>query len=442
MLLVFTTVGALLTDAGFSAALIQRPSISADDEKTMFCVTVLAGLVTAGGLWAGAQLIADFYHQPTLVALTRAMALVLPLGALGAVPNALLTKRLDFKARARAQVIASSVSGLLAIILAWRGFGVWCLALQGLSSTGLRSLLLWAFSGWKPHGQFRETSLRALFGFGGYMLLATLFNTVAGRTQSLLLGRLFDANSLGFYSLAENAQQVPTSFIGALLSRVGLPAFSAMASKPDRLREALRISLQVSLFIFVPCMAGLALLAKPLIIMIYGERWNSAAPILSLLALAGALWPMQVLNLSVLSAQGRADRILWLEIYKDGLGVTLLLIVARYGVIAIAAATLVASLVSTVINAWYSRSMLNYGLVRQLLDQRKTFMLSLAAAVPAWSVLHWTRQGILPTVFAIVTAGCVYILGAVIMRHEALIELLKLTPNFARAPSSLTSTKE
>jgi len=247
-----------------------------------------------------------------------------------------------------------------------------------------------------------------------------------------LVGRLFDAKSLGYYTLAENMQEVPTSFIAALLNRVGLPAFSAMASQPDRLREGLRVSLQVSLFVFVPCMVGLAVLAQPLISMIYGERWSPAAPILSLLALAGVLWPFHVLNLSALIAQGRTDRFLLLEICKVILSFVLILIAAPYGAIAIAEATLAGSICSTVLNAWYSRKMLDYGLIRQLLDQRMTFILSLLSAVPAWTILHWTRQGALPTLAAIALAGCIYICGAVMMRHEALTELLLMTRHFKR----------
>lgn len=427
MLLVFTSIGILLVDSGFGAALIQRQQTTADDETTVFTFTMVVGVITALVLALAAPAIATFFHQPKLADLTRVMAVVLPLGAFASVPDALLTMRLDFKARARAEVIASLCSGAVAVVLALRGWGVWSLAWQSIVSIGVRGLLLWLYSGWRPRGRYRRASFRSLFGFGGYMLLTGLLNAAAVRLQSLLIGRLFDARTLGFYTLAQNTQQAPASLIDGILKRVGLPVFSTIAQDRARLRSALRGSLRMAMFLFVPCMVGMALVAKPLIAMIYGQRWIPAAPILSILSLSTALWPIHVLNLAAIGALGRSDLLLRVEVPKQLIGIVLIVAIAHWGPVAIAWAVFASGLFGAAINAYYSKKLLGYGLFEQLLDQGATFALSLTAAGAGWVILQWSRPGPLPMICAIAGAAAVYGALAVLTRNAALVGLLSVT---------------
>ena len=278
MILVFISIGTLLVDSGFGTALVQRQRTTPNDETTVFAFTIGSSTVVAIMLWLAAPVIAGFYSQSELVPLTHLLMLVLPLGALASVPDALLTQRLDFRSRAKAEIIASLCSGVVAVVLAWHGFGVWSLAWQAIISIGMRALLLWLYSGWRPRGRFSMISFRSLFRFGGYMLASSLLDTISIRMQSLLIGWMFDTRALGYYTLAQNTQQAPASFISGILNRVGLPVFSSVADQPVKLLGALRLSLRIAIFLFVPCMIGIAIVAKPLIVMLYGVKWAPAAP--------------------------------------------------------------------------------------------------------------------------------------------------------------------
>lgn len=424
MLLVFTSIGALLVDAGFATALVQRQQITPDDETTVFVFAACSGAIAGLAIWLAAPFIAGFYQEPRLVPLTHAIAWMLPLGGLAAVPDALLTKRLQFEKRARAQLLASGISGLIGIVLALRGFGVWSIAWQVVTEMLVRTAGLWFFARWKPAGRLSLPSFKSLFGFGGYMLLTRLLDTLYSRAQALLLGRLFDASTLGYYTLAQNVQQAPANFIGTVLNRVGLPVFAELADQPIRLRNALRMSLRLSLFVFLPCMIGLALAAGPIIAFVYGPHWQPATSILSLLALASAFWPMHVLNLAALTSQGRADLLLRLEIMKKAASFTLIILASPLGPVAVAGAVLASSLYGTVINTHYSRRMLDYDLAAQLLDQRLTISLCVLSAGTGWAILHWTLPSLLHTVTAIVAATVIYIGGAFLFRSNALADLL------------------
>lgn len=426
MLLVFTSIGTLLVDSGFGAALIQRQQTTADDETTVFVFTMITGVITALLLALSAPAIATFFAQPKLIDLTRAMAVVLPLGAFGAVPDALLTMKLDFKARARAEAAASLCSGVVAVVLALRGFGVWSLAWQGIISIGVRGLLLWVYSRWRPRGRYRGASFRSLFGFGGYMLLSSLLSTVAVRLQSLMIGRLFDSSTLGYYTIAQNTQSAPSTFMGQVLSRVGLPVFSTLAHDREKLVAALRSSLRMAMFLFVPCMVGIAVVAKPLIDMLYGTRWSNAAHILSVLALGATLWPVHVLNLAAINAQGRSDLFLRLEIIKQVASITLVLIFAQWGPLAIAWSVLLSGVFSAGLNTYYSKRLLGYGWLGQLADQWPTLALSAVAAVLGWTVMHWSRPSPLAMVTAVIVSATVYLILAALTRSAALRALLSV----------------
>jgi len=440
MLLVFTTFAALLVDAGFGTALVQRQRTTDNDETTVFLTGLGMAIVLAAVLWFAAPAIAAFYSQPVLTRLTRLLLFVLPLSSLAAVPDALLTQRLDFRARANAEIIASLCSGAVAVALAWHGFGVWSLAWQSLVSIALRTLLLWVFSGWRPRGRFDATSFRSLFEFGGYMLMANVLNTLSIRLQSLLIGRLFDSQALGYYTLAQNTQQAPAQFMSSVLNRVGLPVFSTVADQPAKLIGALRLSLRVAIFVFVPCMVGVAVVAKPLVLVLYGARWAPAAPLLSILAVSATFWPLHVLNLAAIGAQGRSDLFFKLEVAKRAISIGLIVIASFHSVLAVAWAVLISSLCAVVINTWYSKKLLGYGIIAQLGDQLGTLALSAAAALTGWLVLHWIHGAEFGFLFAIAAAAVVYIAGAVISRQRALRDLAELMRTLFHNPASQALT--
>lgn len=425
MLLVFTTFAALLVEGGLGTALVQKQASTDNDETSVFLVNLVAGCAMALALWALAPGITRFYSQPTLAPLLRALAWMLPLGALATVPNSLLIQRLDFRRRAGAELLASVGSGAVALWLAWRGHGVWSLAWQTLVGAGLRAALLWWLSGWRPRGRYDRAAFAGLFRFGGCLLLANALSVGAMRLQSLLLGRLFDARTLGVYAMAQDTQQAPAQLASALLNRVGLPMFASVADQPAKLAGALRLSLRLSMFVFAPCMAGLAVVAAPLVRLLYGPQWGEAAPLLSLLALAGLFWPLHVLNLAALGALGRSDLILKLEVAKAAVTIPLVAVASPFGAQPVAWAALVAGLACTWINTRHAHRLLDCGLRVQLRDLRPVLLLTLAASASAWGALALVGNAPWALGLAIAAAVATYALVAVALRLQAWQDLLE-----------------
>jgi O-antigen/teichoic acid export membrane protein len=389
MVLVFTALGNVFVDSGTGLALIQRQRTSPDEETSTFVINLAIALVACATLAAAAPLIAGFYGRPEVARLCIALSVVFPLNALAVVPDALLTQQLRFQSRSRVEIGSSLISGTVAIILAGMGYGPWALVFQAITSIGSRAGMLYIVSGWRPRGRYQHHAARSIVGFGGYMLAAGLIDTAYNRLQSVLIGRLFSAQDLGFYSLAQNTQQAPTSFAAALLNRLGLPLLSSVNDDIEKVRRLLRVALRMSLFAFAPMMVILAIYATPVVRLVYGERWLPAGPLLAILTLGAIPWPAHVLSLVVLNALGQPRLVLRVEVVKKAIAVGLLLLTASWGLSAMAWSTVITSMISYLLNAYVVGKRIGYDALAQFIDMVPTAMATLGAAIVAWCSATW-----------------------------------------------------
>lgn len=408
MLWLFNALGSTFIDSGFNSALIQRQDVTHTDESTAFFFNLFSAAVVFIILCALAPWIAAFFGLPILQSLSYVIALNLFVGALGSIHNTLLTKALEFKIIMKVSVAATSVSGLTAVALASLGYGVWSLALQILLSSLISVALLWFWHPWRPCLTFSLASFRRLFRFGGYMMASGVLHTVYTGCYAILIGKLFSARDLGYYHRAENTQQLPGFILTRVLNRVAFPVFSEAAADPTRLARGIRKLLVAIMLLNVPMMLGLAVLAEPLVAVLFGAKWRPSVPFLQVLCLAGVILPLHVINLNALMAQGRSDLFFRIELIKKSIGLPLLVLASLHSVLAIAWVVVLDSLVSFFINAHYSKVLLGYGAKRQLQDVSPYFAIGAAMAVIVW----WSAKAV--DFSPIVELSMLSILGAAI----------------------------
>ena len=420
LLYLFAGLAGAFVDSGFSAALIQSQDVTHTDESTVFWFNLGTGALMASGLWLLAPWFADFYRMPILIPLTGILALNLFVSALGSVHSTLLTKRLNFKTPMKIGAIATTVSGAAGILMAWKGYGVWALAVQTLVSTILTTLLLWAFNTWRPALAFSLASARRLFGFGGYLLMSSLLDIAYSRIYTLLIGKLYGVRELGFYNRADSTKQMPVGVLTGILSRVALPIFSTASGDKEKLRRGVRHALRGMMLVNVPMMLGVMATAEPLVNALFGGQWLPSVPPLQVLALAGLLWPLHVINLNVLMAQGHSRLFFKLEVVKKLVGTGLLLIGAAYGVMGIAWSQVAFGVLAFGINAHYTRLHLNYSAWQQIQDFLPVVLISVFMALPVYSLgnlLPWHAALVL---LAQVSVGVtLFIVGCALFRIEA-----------------------
>lgn len=424
LLLLFTGIASALADGGFSAAIIQRHDISYADETTVFWLNLGMGAVMALALLAASHGIANFFARPILEPLAAVMAANVFLGALGSMHAILLTKRLDFRTQMKIGAIATLLSGGVAVVVAYQGFGVWALATQALLATVVTTGLLWVFNPWRPSKTFRLASAQRLFRFGGYLAMSALLDIFYNRLYSILIGKIYGTRELGLYERADSTMHLPLGMLSSVISRVALPIFSAATNDKVQLRQGARLSVRVIMLINVPMLLGLAAVAEPLVLTLFGPKWLQAVPVLQVLCLGGVFWPLHVINLNILMAQGHSNLFFRLEVIKKLLGLTLLTAGTVHGIIGIAWSQVVFGIAAFGINAHYTKLHLEYGMVAQTKDILPLFSVaSLMAGSVYWLGLHWQSDSVTKLI-GMVTFGIVlFVLGSWAARLEAVRDM-------------------
>ena len=210
MLMIFMAVAQTFVSSGFGQALIQSQQVTHRDECSIFFFNIATGVLAAGALWLASPGIAAFYAQPILMPMTKALSLNLVINGFGMIQSTLLAKRLDFKTQMKASLSASVISGAIGVTLAVKGFGVWSLVAQSISSNLILTALLWVFVPWRPAWVFSFDSMRRMFGFGSELLISGLLSTLYNNIYLVVIGKLFAPADLGFYTRAQTTKQLPT----------------------------------------------------------------------------------------------------------------------------------------------------------------------------------------------------------------------------------------
>jgi len=421
MLSIFMVVAQSFIDSGFGSALIQKQDASYLDECSIFYFNITLGFVAAALLCLAAPWIASFYNAPILVPLTQALSLNLIINAFGIIQITRLTKSINFKSQMKFNLTATIVSGCIGVIMAYAGYGVWSLVAQSVSSNLIRTILLWLFLSWRPSLSFSFNSLRTMFSFGSKLLFSGLFDNVYNNLIPIIIGRIFSATDLGFYARAHSLVQYPLDNIAHPVTRVTFPVFSSVQADKPRLKRGVRKALTTLVMINFPLMIGLAIVAKPLVHLLLTDKWLPCVPYLQLLCGAGLLYPLHVINLNVLKAQGRSDLFFRLEIIKKILGVVFIVCTFHWGISMMIAGQIAVSIISYFLNSYYTEKFLDYSFMEQFHDIFHSLLLSIimAAGIYMINFLSISQQSLLLT--AQITTG--------IVLYAVLCQLTKL-PSF------------
>lgn len=383
ILALFIGVAAVFIDGGLSSALVQRQNTTHADESTAFFFNLGMGAFCGILLCAVAPWIATFFEQPVLQYLSYAMAFNLFVGSFGSIHTALLNKEMNFKATAKVGAISSIVGGAVAIYMASHGYGVWSLVGHTVVAGIVTVVSLWMWHPWRPCLVFSGASLRSLIRFGGYEMASTLLDVFYTNLYSILIGKMYSVREVGLFARARSTQLVPVTVMLGIVQRVTYSAFSSVAEDKARLVRGLRQAQGVAMFINMPVMVGVIVLAEPLVLTLFGDQWLLCVPMLQVLGLGGILWPMSILNLNVLRAQGHSGLRFRVEVIKKSVAIILTLAASPYGIMAIAWAQVVVSVCTYYLNTHYTNVLLAYSGLNQLRDLAMNFaaVIPMAAAV-------------------------------------------------------------
>ena len=307
MLMIFIALSNTFIDGGFGSALIQKKRPTSEDYSTIFYWNIFLSVALYGVLFLCAPLIADFYDIPLLSKVLRVQGLVLIVNAFGIIQANQLRKQLKFKSIAQVSLTASIISVIVAIVMAYMGFGIWSLVTQQIVMPLVTSILYWIYSSWRPLWRFSISSFKELFRFGSFILLSNLINTLCNNLNGLLIGKFFNASSMGYFTQAKKVEDVFSSSLEAVVLQVTYPVLVEVKENLERFRDALCQFNALLLYVVAPLMLLINLLATPVITVLLGEQWLPAVPYLEILAFQGIAYSLQGINTNAIVSIGRSD---------------------------------------------------------------------------------------------------------------------------------------
>jgi O-antigen/teichoic acid export membrane protein len=374
----------VLVDQGFSQVLVQRQDLTELHVDTAFWTALGTGAGLALLTAATAPLVADLYSLPELTGVLRALSVVFVFAALDSTQSALLSRRMSFRTQAVRRLGASLASGAVAISLAFSGAGVWALVAQTLVYEGLIAALLWSLVSWRPRWRFSVPCFKQLFGFGFRLTLVRVLTNVGAYGDNLLIGVFVGALALGYYVVGFRVVVVINALISLALMQVVLSAFSRLQHDRGLLNAAFYRSTRLAAGISLPVYVGLAVVAHPLTVLVFGEKWAPSAPVMQALTLAGFIQGQLIFSTQYVIALGRAANELRWTAGLIGAELVAFAIAVQFGIVEVALSLGLVLLVAWPIRL---RRLGVWGGVRLRSYFRPFPSLLLAAAVMAAAVL-------------------------------------------------------
>ncbi len=379
IMVIFTSLANVFIQHGFNTSLVQNKDVTEEDYSSVLWVTLsIAGAMYAVIFFA-ASFIAQFYNMPEIVAPLRVLALMLFPGALNSVQHAKVSREMNFKKIFYSNVGAVIVSGVVGIIIAVNGGGLWALVAQSMLNIFVSCIIMRFTVKLKLRFVCRISRVKVLFSFGWKLMVSHVMDTLYQDLRSLVIGKKYDSATLGYYNRGKQFPQFIMNAINGAIQSVMLPALSAQQDDKGKVKAMMRSSITVSSYIICPMMAGLAAVAASLISLLLTDKWLPCVPYLQIYCFTFVLYPIHTCNLQAINSIGRSDIYLVLEVIKKIMGIGMLIVALTCfdTPIAIAMTGVISGAVSSFINAFPSKKLVGYSYFEQIKDVLPSLVISL-----------------------------------------------------------------
>lgn len=429
---IITGILQIFVDGGLGNALIQKKDADQLDFSTVFYLNVVFCTAMYGLIYVGAPLLAGFYNDMELVPIIRVLGITILIAGLKNVQQAYVSKHMLFKKFFFSTLSGTILAAVVGIAIAMLGGGVWALVIQQLVNLAVDTIVLWFVVDWRPTAEFSFKRLKELYSFGWKLLVSALLERIYSSIYQLVIGKVYSTQDLAFYNKADQFPNLIVTNINTSIDSVLLPAMSNQQDSKENVKRLTRRAVTTSMYIMSPVMIGFACVAEEFISIVLTDKWLPAVPFLQIFCLVYMFYPVHTSNLNAIKAVGRSDIFLRLEVIKKVIGIALLLLSVRMGVMAMAYSLLINSLLSQIINAWPSKSLIDYGFVEQLKDIIPTVILTLFMALVISSIDLLQLSTVLSLIVKIVVGVIIYVAGSVISKNEVFIFLWDLVKKIVK----------
>lgn len=409
----------VFVDSGLGNALIQKVDADEEDFSTAFYFNIVWCIVIYIALFAASPLIAHFYNKSELTVIIRVLGITILISGVKNVQQAYVSRKMLFKKFFFATLGGTIGAAFVGIGMAYMGYGVWTLVFQQLFNTLVDTVILWMTVKWRPVRAFSIKKLKILFSFGWKLLASGLIDTIYTNIRALVIGKLYLPESLAYYNQGEKFPNLVVSNINNSIDSVLLPAMSREQDDRIRVKNMTRNSIKVSTYIMAPLMIGIAVAADSIVCILLTDKWLPCVFFLRIFCITYMFQPIHTANLNAIKALGRSDLFLKLEVYKNCVGIVLLLSTMFISVKALAYSSLVSAVTSQLINSGPNKKLLGYGYAEQLKDIFPNICIALIMGVIIYPITYMQINIFLKLLIQIILGIMIYIIESVILKIDS-----------------------
>lgn len=428
LLTLVINMSSVIIDSGFGQALVQKKNATDLDFNSVFYLNIAVASLVYVVLYFAAPAIAAYYSHDELISLLRVLAGILVINAVGGVQSAELSRKMLFNRSFKISMVRFAATSATGISLAFCGFGPWALVWSSVMGAMTGVCASWRFIGWRPKLMFSWRALKGLFSFGWKFSASWFLSVAYDNVYGMIVGKMYSPTDLAYMEKGRQVPQMALSSINGALQRVSFPAMASIQDDLSRVRSIMRRMIQCSTFLIFPMMVGLAVCAKDVILIFFGDQWGRSVPFLAIYCLGFLLYPFHTINLQTLSAIGRSDIFLKLEIIKKVISAVILVCTCHLGVLKMVCfSVFLGGPIGVFVNAYPNQRLLGYTVMMQVRDAMPSLLMS---AVMAASIYPIEFLGLSPwptLILRILSGGMVYFVIAFVFRSSSLQEYAKIT---------------
>lgn len=441
---IFITLCDTFVSSGFTTSLIQKKDVDELDYSSVFYTTMAIAIVLYLTLFFSAPTLAEWLETPVLSGVLRVLGLRIPIGAFGSVQQAHATKNYMFKKFFLATLIGSIVSGIIGIIMAYNGFGVWALVAHDLIGICINKITLYFATRWRPRLCYSWQRTKSLFSYGWKILACSLFETACSEVNSLVIGKRYSSEDLAYTSKGSSIPKLIGQFAINPIRFVLMPVLSAKQGDKNML-HTISSCISSCCYIAFPLMCGLAIVAPTLVPVLYTEKWNGCVIFMQLMCIYYAIDPLVAINVIMIQSKGKSALYLILGIVARLIGLVLLLITVQFGVFWIIVAQVATLLIQYAIVAIPNGKLYGYTFGKQLKDTLPYLLLTAVMGVAIYFLNYLTIHPYLILALQVCAGVGLYLGLSILFKIPALKYLWNIVKSMLfkkRKPVEKTEQKE
>ena len=410
ILMVFINVSSVFVDSGLGNSLIYYNELKERDLRTTFSLNIFISIFLMLLIYFFSSLIENFYKLENLALYLQIISFTILFNAFVVVPTAILKVKLNFKSLAISNICSSVISGILAIVMAYKGYGIWALIVQVMVRSFLQASLLVVSCKWIPRLVFYKESCVRLYRYGMNLITASCLTKITEEGISFFLGKVFSPYNLGIYTRATQFSVLPSTSIGNVIISVLFPTLSLVKNDGDKFKQIYNAIIRIMSALSMPVFILLAVIAEPFVRIVLTEKWIAVVPFLQVFCIGRLLFPVSNVTEQALNAVGKSNLFLKQQIWKMAIKALLILPALFFNIYAVAIADALSSMAAYFITTIVASKVLSIRMFEQLRGIISYLLFALAAGAISYYLEDFVVNDYIKIILSTVLFLTIYVL--------------------------------